>query len=207
MNEENEVKKYVQFYSTKLGKKILEQETRLVNKKLTGNKKVLSIGCGPALIEERLHQLHPNMNIIALDNSKEMIKCASKKISIIYGDAQHLEFKNSSFDAVLYVASLEFIKSVQKTIKETYRVLKSKGLLLVLMLNPNSKYFQERYNNYNSYIRKNIKHTNINNIQKIISQYFNIKNKGYYLGITEQNIIETSDQSIASLFVLEGKKL
>ena len=207
MEEENEVKKYVQFYSTKLGKKILEQETRLINKKLTNNKKVLSIGCGPALIEERLHQLHPNMNIIALDNSKEMIKWASKKISIVYGDAQHLEFKNNSFDAVLYVTSLEFIKSVQKTIKETYRVLKSKGLLLVLMLNPNSKYFQERYNNYNSYIRKNIKHTNINNIQKIISQYFNIKNKGYYLGITEQNIIETSDQSIASLFVLEGKKI
>ena len=100
MLEENEVKKYVQFYSTTLGKKILEKETRFVDKKLTRNKKVLSIGCGPALLEARLHRFHPNMNIVALDNSKEMIKQASKEISIVYGDAHHLKFKNSSFDAV-----------------------------------------------------------------------------------------------------------
>jgi ubiquinone/menaquinone biosynthesis C-methylase UbiE len=207
MTKENEAKKYVQFYSTTLGKKILEQEARLVNEKLTGCKKVLSIGCGLALLEARLHQFNPDMNIIALDNSKEMIKQASKEISIVYGDAQHLEFENSSFDAVLYVTSLEFIQYLQKAIKETYRVLQSKGLLLVLMLNPNSNYFQEKYNNNNSYIRKNIKHTNIDKIQKVISQYFNIKNKEYILGITEQEIVDTSDQSIASLYVFDGKKL
>jgi ubiquinone/menaquinone biosynthesis C-methylase UbiE len=209
MTKENEIKKYVQFYSTTLGKRILAQETRFVDEKLRGRKKVLSIGCSPALLEARLHLLHPDMNIIGLDNSKVMIKQASKEISIVYGAAQHLEFEDSSFDAVSYVTSLEFIQSVQKAIKEAYRVLQLKGLLLVLMINQNSRYFQEKYNNNNSYMRKNIKqkHTNINKIQKVISQYFIIKNEEYFLGINEQEIVDTDDYSNASLYVLDGKRL
>jgi len=207
MTKENDVKKYVQFYSTTLGKRILERETRFVDVKLRGRKKVLSIGCGPAVLEARLHRLHPGMNIIGLDNSKEMIEQAPKEISIVYGDAQHLEFEDNSFDAVFYVTSLEFIQSIQKAIQEAYRVLKVKGLLLVLMLNQNSWYFQEKYNDNNSYIRKNIKHTNINKIQQVISQYFTITNKEYFLGITEKEIIDTKDQTIASLYVFEGEKL
>ncbi len=207
MIQENEAKKYVQFYSTTLGKRILEQETRFVNEKLLGCKKVLSIGCGPAFLEAELHNLHPEMNITGLDYSKEMIEQATKEIPIIYGDAQHLKFEDSSFDAVLYVTSLEFIQSVKKAIKEAYRVLQSKGLLLVLMLNPKSRYFQEKYNTNNSYTRKNIKNTNINKIQKIISRYFNIKNEKYFLGITKQDVVDTDDQSIASLYFLKGEKL
>lgn len=207
MTKENDVKKYIQFYSTDLGKKILERETRFVNEKLLGCKKVLSIGCCPAFLEAELHNLHPEMDITGLDYSKEMIEQATKEIPIIYGDAQHLKFEDSSFDAVLYVTSLEFIQSVQKAIKEAYRVLQSKGLLLVLMLNPKSRYFQEKYNTNNSYTRKNIKNTNINKIQKIISRYFNIKNEGYFLGITKQDVVDTDDQSIASLYFLKGEKL
>lgn len=207
MIQENEAKKYVQFYSTTLGKRILEQETRFVNEKLLGCKKVLSIGCGPAFLEAELHNLHPEMNITGLDYSKEMIEQATKEIPIIYGDAQHLKFEDSSFDAVLYVTSLEFIQSVQKAIKEAYRVLQSKGLLLVLMLNPKSRYFQEKYNTNNSYTRKNIKNTNINKIQKIISHYFTIKSEEYFLGITKQDVVDTDDQSIASLYFLKGEKL
>ncbi len=207
MTKENDVKKYIQFYSTDLGKKILERETRFVNEKLLGCKKVLSIGCCPAFLEAELHNLHPEMDITGLDCSKEMIEQATKEIPIIYGDAQHLKFEDSSFDAVLYVTSLEFIQSVQKAIKEAYRVLQSKGLLLVLMLNPKSRYFQEKYNTNNSYTRKNIKNTNINKIQKIISHYFTIKSEEYFLGITKQDVVDTDDQSIASLYFLKGEKL
>jgi ubiquinone/menaquinone biosynthesis C-methylase UbiE len=207
MTGENEGKKYRKFYSTMLGRKVLEQETRFVDEKLTGCNKVLSIGCGPAILETRLHQLHPEMTIIGLDNSKAMIKQAPKEISIVYGDAQHLEFEDFSFDAVFYLTSLEFIQNFQKAIEETYRVLKSKGLLLVLMLNPKSRYFQEEYNDINSYIRKNIKHRNIEEIKECISHYFFIEDEKFFLGIRGQKIIDSDDPIIASLFVLEGRKL
>jgi len=207
MKKEHEGKTYAQFYSTILGTHILKNETRFVDEKVRGCDNILSIGCGPALLEERLHRLHPEMNMIGLDSSKEMVEQASKEISIVYGDAQHLAFKDNSFDAVLYITSLEFIQNVQNALRETYRVLIGKGLILVLMLNPDSCYFQERYNKNNSYIRKNIKHTNINEIQNIFSQFFTIVHQEYFLGITNQEIVVTDDQSIASLYLLEGKKL
>lgn len=206
MTKRCEEKKYRQFYSTVLGTKILEYETRFVVEKVQGYKNVLSIGCGPALLEERLQQLHPGMNIIGLDHSKEMIEQLSKKISIVYGDAQYLAFKDNSFDVVLYVTSLEFITNIQKTLGETNRVLKQNGVLLILMLNPNSEYFQEKYNHNTSYIRKNIKHTNINKIKNVISQYFIIKNQEYVLAIIGKEIICAEDQHFACLFVVEGKK-
>jgi len=207
MITEEEAKTYEQFYSTSLGKKIVEQETQYVNHKLHKSKKVLSIGCGLGILEARLYQLRPSLKLIALDNSKEMIEQASKEIPIVYGNAQHLEFEDDSFDAVFFVTSLEFIPNIQQVIKETYRILQSNGLLLVLMLNPLSQYFKEKYSNKSSFIRKNIKHTDINKIQRIISQFFVITNKEYFLGITEQGIVDTADQNIASLFILEGKKL
>jgi len=206
MRKENDAKKYVQFYSTPLGKSILQRETRFVSEKLQGCRKVLSIGCGPALLEARLQRLHPDMMIIGLDISKETVTQAPQGISVVLRDAEHLEFQDNSFDAVLFVTSLEFIQT-PKAIQETFRVLKAKGLLLVLMLNPNSRYFQEKYSGTTSYIRKNIKHTNINRIQKGIAQYFIITNTQYFLGIEEQDIIDTDNQRSASLHVLRGERL
>jgi len=207
MINENEVTKYVQFYSTSLGKGILEQETRFVNERLMNRKKILSIGCGPALLEEKIHQLHPDMNIIGLDISKEMIQQAPKSIPVLHGYAQHLEFATNSFDAVVFVTSLEFIEDHQKAIKETYKVLESKGKILVLMLNPRSEYFKKKYADKNSYIRKNIKHKNVREMKRVVSKYFSVENEGYFLGIKKQKLVATANPLIASLYTLEGKKL
>jgi ubiquinone/menaquinone biosynthesis C-methylase UbiE len=206
MKKEHEGKTYKQFYSTILGTHILKYETRFVDERVRGCNNILSIGCGPALLEERLHRLHPEMNIIGIDSSKEMVEHTSKEITIVQGDAQHLAFEDNSFEAVLFITSIEFIQNIHLALQETYRVLHSKGLLLVLLLNPNSGYFQEHYNNHSSYIRKHIKHTHINTIREVIAQYFIITHEEYFLGIINQGIVETENQAIASLFVLEGKR-
>ncbi|KYK25346.1 hypothetical protein AYK25_09590 [Thermoplasmatales archaeon SM1-50] len=207
MLKENDVKKYIQFYSTTMGKEILERETRFINEKVRSCKNLLSVGCGPALLEARLQALHPDMTIIGLDISKEMITHAPKDISLVCEYAEHLGFQDNSFDAVLFVTSLEFIKDIQKTIQEANRVLKEKGLLLTLILNPDSQYFQKKYDNTTSYIRKNIKHTNINQIQQVIRRYFLITHTQYFLGIKEQHIIDTNSKEISSLYILEGERL
>ena len=112
----------------------------------------------------------------------------------------------NSFDAIIYMTSLEFIKSYKKAIQEAYRVLKSNGKVLILMLNPQSTYFRERYQKNDSYIRQNIKHTNIAMIRHYVRRYFNIKNKQYFLGIKNQKLVDSTDPHIASLYVLEGLK-
>ncbi|MBN1280497.1 MAG: methyltransferase domain-containing protein [Candidatus Thermoplasmatota archaeon] len=202
----NKVQQYIKFYSTPFGKKILDEETHYVEKKLRGRTHVLSIGCGPALLEAQLQWHHPEMTVIGLDRSKEMITQASHGVTLVYGDAEHLEFKDESFDAVVYVTALEFIENTQHTIQEAHRVLRKNGLLLVLLLNTHSRYYQEKYSDTNSYIRKNKKHTNTTNMKSTISHYFSITTEEYFLGILDHTVTNTSDRAIASLYVIEGEK-
>jgi len=206
-SDNNQVSKYLEFYDTPFGKKILEKELEFVESKLINSKTVLSIGCGPAILETKLAQLHVEMEIIGLDCSTEMIWRAAKLIHTRLGDAHHLAFDDHSFDAVLYVTSLEFIRDYKQAIREAHRVLKSKGKVLILMLNPGSTYFRERYAKKHSYIRKNIKHTNIAVISDDVSRYFDMENKQYFLGIEDQRIVDSTDPDIASLYVLEGLKI
>ena len=206
MINKNEVEKYLKFYNSEFGKEISKEELKFVESKLKNCKNVLSIGCGPALLEARLSQLHPEMNITGLDISKQMIKQAPKSIPVTWGDAQHLEFNNNSFDAVLYVTSLEFIKNYKRALKETHRVLGPKGKILILMLNPKSSYFKEEYKDTNSYIRKNIKHTNVEAVKDAVSKYFFIENEDYFLSINKGEIVSTKNLGFASLYFLEGKK-
>ncbi len=115
-------------------------------------------------------------------------------------------FEDGTFDCALYLTSLEFIPDYREAIKETYRVLKDKGKILVMMLNTKSDYFKKKYDNAGSYIRKNIKHTDMESIKKEIAKHFNIKSEGYFLGIKDGNAVESNDPEIASLYVVEGTK-
>jgi len=206
MINKNEVEKYLKFYNSRFGKEVFNEELEFIEPRLKGCKNVLSIGCGPALLDAKLHQLHPEMNITGLDISKQMIKQAPKSIHVKYGDAQNLEFKNSSFDTVLYITSLEFIKDYKRAIKETYRVLEQEGKIIIIMLNPQSSYFKEEYNDKESYIRKNIKHTNVEGIKEFISKYFFIENEEYFLGIKKGEIVTSKNIGLTSLYVVEGKR-
>ena len=208
MGEKDDVNKFMKFYNSKFGEEVVDKEVKFVGSKLIGCKKVLSIGCGPAILETRLHQRHPEMTITGLDNSKEMIDQASKSgIHIEYGDATHLKFNNDSFDAVIYVTSLEFITNFKASLRETHRVLNLKGKLLILMLNSKSHYFKVEYADKNSYVRKNIKHMDMRKIKSFVSQYFFIDNELYHLGILDRNIIDSRNPKLASLYILEGMKV
>jgi ubiquinone/menaquinone biosynthesis C-methylase UbiE len=202
----HQISKYLEFYDTALGKKILEKELEFVDSRLVDSKTILSIGCGPAILEANLFQLHPTKKIVGVDCSLQMIEKALKSIYAQLGNAQHLSFKDNSFDAIMYITSLEFIKNYKKAIREAYRVLKLNGKVLLLMLNPQSTYFRERHQKNDSYIRQNIKHTNIVMIHNYVSRYFNIINKQYFLGIKNQKLVDSTDPHIASLYVLEGIK-
>ena len=196
-------KKYSDFYKTEFGKNILEKELEYVLKELKDRRDVLSVGCGPAFLENELAQLNLHLNVIGLDISKEMIEDAPNSIHVALGDAENMGFKNGSFDALLYVTSLEFIVDYKKVVKEAFRVLKLGGKVIVLMLNPKSHYFQKEYNDKGSYIRKNIKHIDIEELERFLSHYFSLKTE-YYLGIKNESIFDSKDPKLASLYVIKG---
>lgn len=199
-------RKYASFYYTDLGKKILEKEAEFISKKLGTAKNVLSVGCGPAVIEARAMELNPGMEILGLDNSKEMLAQVSNEIKTILGDATKMGFKNAFFDAVVYIASLEFIEDYRMAIEEAVRVLKPKGMILILMLNPESNYFKQEYDDEDSYIRKNIKHVDVEKIGEFISHYFFLESE-YFLGIKNGEVFDTIDSKYASLYIINGVKI
>jgi ubiquinone/menaquinone biosynthesis C-methylase UbiE len=92
-----------------------------------------------------------------------------------------MDFADCSFDAVIYVASIQFIKRYKEAIKQTARVLRSGGKLLAMLLNPQSQFFKEKSNNPTSYVNK-IKHTDLTEIERTIAEYFSVKTE-YFLGI------------------------
>lgn len=206
MVEGTEVEGYLKFYDREFGKEILRKEVEFVESRLNNCKSVLSIGCGPALLESRLHQLHPEMNIVGLDSSREMLAHASKSIHLEYGDAHHLRFGDGVFDAVLFVTSLEFVEDYKEAVKEAHRVLKSKGTVLILMLNPKSDYFRNRYKDRGSYIRQNIKHMETESIKECANRYFSIEKEEYFLGIQDEKVCDSNNPKLASLYAIEGKK-
>ena len=92
-----DVKRFVRFYDSELGKKITKREAEYVYNELRNYGKILDVGCGIGSFEQNL----PSLNIIGLDISEEMVEEARKRSDkvLIQGNAEDLMFKDSTFDA------------------------------------------------------------------------------------------------------------
>jgi len=194
--------KYLQSCKTEFWRSVFRAETDYIVRELNGAKDVLSVGCGPAIIETGLAE--HGFNVTGLDISEEALQCAPDGMRTIVGSAETMNFPAACFDAVIYVASLQFIKNYKQAIKQTARVLRADGKFLALLLNPGSEFFKEKTKNPASYVNK-IKHTDLKEIEKTIAEYFAV-NTEYFLGIKEQRIFENQRPNLASLYVIKGKK-
>jgi len=196
------MEKYLQSCKTEFWKKVFKAEADYILKELKDAEDVLSIGCGPAIIERALSEY--GFNVTGLDISKEALDKAADSIRTVVGSAENMNFPDSCFDAVIFVASLQFIEKYQEAVKQTARVLKPNGKLLTMLLNPDSGFFKQKTTNPNSYINK-IKHTNIMEIEGTIAEYFQVQAE-YFLGVKGQKIFQSQNPDLAALYVIKGKK-
>jgi len=196
-----DVKKFLKFYKSELGRKIADKEASYLRGKLKTGERVLDIGCGIGWLEERLQ----DFNIVGVDSSREMLKEARKRSdkTFVRGEAENLGFKDGSFDVVIFITTLEFLPDYRKAVRESYRVLKPKGKLLAMIINPESEYFKGHVKKKGSYFRR-IKHTNLKEIENYMSKYFSIRAR-YFLGIKDR-VFDTSDEKLASLYVINGSR-
>jgi ubiquinone/menaquinone biosynthesis C-methylase UbiE len=198
----NDVVKFVNFYQSDFGRRIIKLEAEYINLELSGYSRILDVGCGIGIFESYL----PQLNIVGLDSSKYMLYEAKRRGrgEYILGNAEELGFKGFSFDAILYVTTLEFLSNYKRAIREGYRVLRSKGKLLALILNPVSKYFQEHISREGSYFRR-VKHRRLKEIEDYILNLFTVDTE-YFLGIDGENIFDTQNTETASLYVIKGER-
>jgi ubiquinone/menaquinone biosynthesis C-methylase UbiE len=198
----SDVKKFMKFYESGFGRKVLQREAHYLRSELSGRKRILDIGCGIGYFEEML----PELNITGLDRSKEMLEEARRRSDkeFTLGDAEDLDFPDQSFDALFMVTTIEFVENYAKAIDEAARVLVSGGKLVVMTLNPESEYFKEHVRKKDSYFGK-IKHTNLKEIERYIQKLFVARGE-YFLGIRGVDVFDTNDKSMAALYVIKGIK-
>lgn len=101
---------------------------------------ILDVATGTADIALELSQIKGS-EIIGLDISKKMLdvgrqKVADRnledKVSLIYGDAEDLNFSNNSFDLISIGFGVRNFQNLEKGLSESYRVLRDGGTLIIL---------------------------------------------------------------------------
>ena len=193
---------YLEACQTEFWRNVFEQEMNYILNILKDYKEILSVGCGPAIIESGLQEY--GFKVTGLDVSEEALHGAPDSIRTVVGSAEDMDFPDESFDAVIYVTSLQFITNYEKAIKETVRVLRPEGVFLTMLLNPESQHFKDNTKDPKSYMSM-IKHPKIAPIEKVISEYFTIETE-HYLGIKGEEIFPSSNPKLASLYIIHGKR-
>lgn len=115
----------------------LEQELVLKLAGLLPGKAVLDVGCGDGTLAAEFHRKGASF-VVGCDPDPRMIaKAAARKsserdaVSYLLGRAEHLPFRDQSFDVVTAITVLCFVEQRSRAVEEMARVLKPGGRLLI----------------------------------------------------------------------------
>jgi ubiquinone/menaquinone biosynthesis C-methylase UbiE len=202
MSGSKNIDRYMQSCRTEFWQGVFRIELEYILQYLVKGEEVLSVGCGPAIIESALSER--GFSITGLDVSQEALDCAPDSVRTVVGRAEEMPFPESSFDAAIYVASLQFIEDYRKALEQTAMVLRPEGRLIVLLLNPESDFFKRKLRDPNSYVCK-IRHTELKGIEDVIAEYFNVHTE-YRLGVKGDIVFASRDATDAVLYIIRGKR-
>lgn len=202
MNSEEEAKRYAEICREDFWQKVFKAEIEYLSARLQGSRDILSVGCGPAVIEGALSRR--GFSVTGLDVSAEALKCAPDSIRTVAGRAEDMPFPEASFDAAIFVASLQFIENYRSAIERTSTVLRPEGIFLAMLLNPASAFFKKMKIEPDAYVHF-IRHPDLREIEKEAARHFVLQTE-YALGIRGENIFESTNPSDAALYVMVGRK-
>ncbi len=143
--------KYDKWFETPIGAlvKIYESELLLEMLGADQGKIILDVGCGTGVFTLDILSFGPH--VIGLDISRPMVMLACHKakkypFSGIVGDMMSLPFADDSFDKVVSMTAIEFVKDAQRVVKELFRVTRRGGIIVVTTLNSLSPWAARRIN-------------------------------------------------------------
>lgn len=123
---------------------IYESEILAIRPHLILTEKSLEIGVGTGRFAKALGIK------FGIDPAFKMVKLAKERgINVIIGIAEELPFLDNTFELILMIATLCFIKNPLKAIKECKRVLKHKGKLILGIIDKDSflgRLYEEKKN-------------------------------------------------------------
>lgn len=102
---------------------------------------VLDVGCGGGRAAQILAELCPDGKVYGIDYSEEMVSMAKNvnkefvkndRIEIVYGTVSSIPYPENTFDLVTAFETYYFWPNLIGDLKETHRVLKLGGTLLIV---------------------------------------------------------------------------
>lgn len=199
-SDPDDIERYLRSCQTEFWKGIFRVELEVILQYLEVSEEILSVGCGPAIIEGALSER--GFRVTGLDISRQALDHAPGNVRTVSAPAEDMPFPASSFDAVVFVASLQFIEQYRKALEEATRVLRPRGKLLVLLLNPESGFIKGKSHDPDSYINK-ILHIDLRKIEAAIAPQYYVHGE-YLLGVKNDIIFTSHDPSEAVLYVING---
>lgn len=134
--------KYDEWFEKPFGRSAYDLEVQCLNKIIGSFDRGLEIGVGTGRFAQKLNVKY------GVDISFNMLKVAkSRNIVVLRSKGEQLPFKNSVFDLVLIVVSLCFVKEPFLVLKESYRVLRDGGKLvlgLILWDSPLAQFYRNK---------------------------------------------------------------
>ena len=117
-------------------------------------KKTLDVATGTAEVAIELAKINEN-EVFGIDISNKMLDIGNKKIiklklekkvSLIKEDVENMNFSDNSFDAITIAFGVRNFDNLEKALKEVFRVMKSKGVLVILETSvPTNKLIKNLY--------------------------------------------------------------
>lgn len=124
-------------------------------------KRVLDVATGTADLALQVARKGPD-EVVGVDIAEAMLQVGREKIvgrglsdvvSLHKGDAENLDFSDSTFDAVMVAFGVRNFENLQAGLREMRRVLRPSGRLVVLEFSqPQSFPMKQAYNAYNKFV-------------------------------------------------------
>jgi ubiquinone/menaquinone biosynthesis C-methylase UbiE len=130
--------------------KILRRRILSELKKYNPEGKLVDLGCGSGNLLVLISKKYPNLELIGVDISSEILELAKLKtqenelidnVDFRVGGADNLPFPDNSVDFIISSLSLHHWKDPSIVFKETHRVLKQNGVLEIFDFRRDSRKF------------------------------------------------------------------
>jgi ubiquinone/menaquinone biosynthesis C-methylase UbiE len=195
-----DVEDFIRFCEREFGATIMDREAAYVKQYVDEDDRILDVGCGIGSLEERLEEYE----VIGLDQSGAMVRTASERVPgrFLLGDARFLPIGTAAVDAIVFVATLEFIQDIDTVLSEAARVLTSDGTFLALMLNTQSEYVKANLTREGSYFQQMV-HRDSEELTATVLGAID-GSQEYFLGIEDVTVFESREPSTAAMTAVVG---
>lgn len=196
----SDVESFVRFCESAFGSTVMDREAAYVKQHVDPDDRILDVGCGIGSLEERF----TGYDIAGIDRSEAMVRTARQRATapFLVGDARELPICTGAVDAVVFVATLEFIAEVDAVLEEATRVVCPGGTVVALILNTRSEYIQSNLQREGSYFQRMVHRDSETLATRVLDTLDGTQ--AYLLGIDDETIVESSDPTTAAVTAVVG---